>query len=315
MSKAERVKELIAEFGMSVTAVKLFQSSVKSIPYIKYIAGKWKYKAITDFLYKENSDILAEFNSKKSVELAKIGAESPVWMLWWQGIDEAPEIVKICIESVKANIGSRPLILLEQKNYREYVQVPQRYNDLLKDEQITRTQYSDILRLNLLYQQGGIWLDSTCLLTDRMMSEISNLSFFSIRHGMDKEYPMSKGLWTSSVLAAGKGNNRIELFLEIYDRYFEKHDTLVDYLLTDYIFAVCCDNCPDVEAMFCQVPENNQNVNELLSILNDPYDEQIVKEKLEHTFMNKLSWKYPVYDYCGDKRTVYGHFKELYVGK
>lgn len=33
-----------------------------------------------------------------------IGTDSPVWMLWWQGIEEAPEIVKICMNSVKANI-------------------------------------------------------------------------------------------------------------------------------------------------------------------------------------------------------------------
>lgn len=313
MSKIDRIKELIAEFGMDVTAAKLFQAATKKVPYIKYIAGRWKYKAITNFLYRENKTILEEFNSKEGEKAKRIGMDSPVWMLWWQGIGEAPEIVKICINSVKANIGTRRLILLDQNNYQEYVHVPSKYSRLLEKGQITLTQYSDILRLHLLYQWGGVWLDATYLLTDRLMPQISELPFFSIRHGMNREYPMSKGLWSGSALAAGKGNRNIKLFLDIYEQYFEKHKALADYLLIDYIFAVCCDNCPDVKEMFCRVPKNNCGVNELLPILNRPYDEQLLKKALGDTTMCKLSWKYPVFDLCGDKSTVYGHFKKLYL--
>lgn len=145
------------------------------------------------------------------------------------------------------------------------------------------------------------------------MPKMSELTFFSIRHGMSNEYSMSKGLWASLAIALGKGNSNIKLFCDIYDKYFEKQAVLVDYFLTDYIFAVCCDHCPAVEEMFYQVPKNNCNVNELLSILNKPYNKQLLKETLGDTTINKLSWKYPVYDMCGDKMTVYGYFKKRYI--
>lgn len=104
MSKIGRIKELIAEFGVNVTAAKLFQAATKKVPYIRNIAGRWKYKAITNFLYRENGKILTEFNRMEGDKSQLIGTDSPVWMLWWQGIEEAPEIVKICMNSVKANI-------------------------------------------------------------------------------------------------------------------------------------------------------------------------------------------------------------------
>ena len=303
---------LIQEFGIEVTFAKLFQTCTRKIPKVREFAGKVKYKAITDFLYIENKDLLEAFNSKTHNDTTKIG-NGNVWVLWWQGLDAAPDIVKICVNSIKKNIGNRKLIILDENNYKDYTNLHPRYEKMLENGVISKTQFSDLLRLNLLYNRGGIWLDSTYLLTGNLPQYISDLHFFTIRHGMSKEYPMSKGLWTSSALGVAAQSDEIKLFINIYDRYFEKHAVLVDYLLTDYIFAVCCDRCVSIRDMFHSVPVNNINVNDLLSVMNKPYTEALVESTIKETVMNKCNRRFPFESTVSGEETVYGHFQTMYL--
>ena len=157
MSGINRIIELIKEFGFSVTFAKLFQTCTRQIPCVKNIAGKIKYAAITKFLYKENKDIIEKYNRESHESNSKID-NGNVWVLWWQGIDMAPDIVKICVQSIRKNIGGRNLIILDESNFRDYANLNTKYEKLLKAEVISKTQFSDLLRLNLLYNQGGYGL-------------------------------------------------------------------------------------------------------------------------------------------------------------
>lgn len=242
MLMINRAIELVKEFGVYVTATKLFQTYTRKIPVVKDIAGRIKYNAITEFLYNENKDIIESYNNKPHTMTSKI-EDGNVWVLWWQGFEEAPDIIKMCVNSIRQNIGNRKLIILDKNNYKNYTNIDLCYEYMLETGAITTTQFSDLLRLNLLFNQGGIWLDATYLITGKLPEYINSLHFFTIRHGMNKEYPMSKGLWTSSALGAAAHADEIKLFIDIYNNYFKKHKILVDYLLTDYIFAVCCDYC------------------------------------------------------------------------
>lgn len=322
MSKLQRAVDLLNEFGIKVMAAKLLQTCTRKIFGIKYLAGKLKYQAITEFLYNENKELIEEFNTTEHLQTPMIGNESSVWVLWWQGLEQAPDIVKMCIESIRQHIGNRTLMVLSEKNYQEHVTLDNRYLEMVDQGKITRTQFSDLLRLNLLFQQGGVWLDATYLLTGSLPSYLSALPFFTIRHGMEKEYPMSKGFWTSSALAFGKGSEELKLFIDVYDAYFSKHDKVVDYLLTDYVFAVCCDHCEEIHKMFENVPMNNQNVNKLLLIMNKLYAKQLVAHTTKNSTLNKLNRRYPfegsvkTIEKNGSitqQRTVYGHFRDIYL--
>ena len=157
MSGINRTTELIKEFGFSVTFAKLFQTCTRRIPGVRDIAGKIKYTAITNFLYKENKDIIEKYNRESHESTSKI-ENGTVWVLWWQGIDKAPDIVKICIQSIRKNIGDRNLIILDESNFRDYTNIDPKYEKLLKEKVISKTQFSDLLRLNLLYNRGGYGL-------------------------------------------------------------------------------------------------------------------------------------------------------------
>lgn len=47
-----------------------------------------------------------------------------IFMYWKQGWENAPELVKRCLASIKANAGGHPLILLDETNLAQYVKMP-----------------------------------------------------------------------------------------------------------------------------------------------------------------------------------------------
>lgn len=315
MSRIRRFKELIDEFGPTVCLTKTVWSATKHIPFIGIFANQTKYNAITRFLYKENKDLIESFNQEYSSIESKIGTDSIVWVFWWQGFDAAPDIVKMCINSIKVHSNGRDVIILDKENYSRYVNLDTKYVEMVNDGSITKTAFSDILRLNLLYQQGGIWLDATYLLQEDLSNEISEFSFWTIRHGMKKEYPMSNGLWTGSAIAFSKGNPVLKLIINIYNNYFRKRTILIDYLLIDYIFSICYENSALARKIFEKVPVNNEKVNELLLMIDQPYNVEKMKSVLGKTTMNKLSWKIPMKEYVNGEETFYGHFKKAFESR
>ena len=76
-------------------------------------------------------------------------------------MDAAPELVQACYARL---VSPHPgqVHLLHQDNLAEYVSIPDYIMQKVKKGQITYTHFSDIVRVNLLAEYGGIWIDSTC---------------------------------------------------------------------------------------------------------------------------------------------------------
>lgn len=50
--------------------------------------------------------------------------KNKIWVCWWQGIEQAPDIVKRCVQSICINAAPYEVIILDDTNYRNYVNVP-----------------------------------------------------------------------------------------------------------------------------------------------------------------------------------------------
>lgn len=97
-----------------------------------------------------------------------------IWVCWWQGLDNAPEIVKTCVESIKRNSGKYEVLIITDENYKQYVKFPDWLEEKRKHGIISKTIYSDLLRLNLLSTYGGIWIDSTFFVREKVLNIICN---------------------------------------------------------------------------------------------------------------------------------------------
>lgn len=83
-----------------------------------------------------------------------------------------PEIVHICFDSVDRYKGEYKVIRLDDAMISEYIDLPDFVWERRKNQQFTRTFFSDLLRVALLSTYGGVWLDATILLTGKLPKEI-----------------------------------------------------------------------------------------------------------------------------------------------
>lgn len=81
-----------------------------------------------------------------------------IWILWYQGISQAPFMVKKCIDSWIKENPNWEITILDTENLSEYItlDVP----DNVFSHLVLSTQ-SELVRLQLLSQYGGIWADAT----------------------------------------------------------------------------------------------------------------------------------------------------------
>jgi hypothetical protein len=91
-----------------------------------------------------------------------------VWMLWFQGWDNAPEIVLQVRDSWLFHNPDLDLRLLDDNNLKDYIDY-----ELPKDAKLPAR--SDIIRIILLKKYGGIWADSTLLCLTPINKWIQNV--------------------------------------------------------------------------------------------------------------------------------------------
>lgn len=83
-----------------------------------------------------------------------------IWILWYQGLSEAPFVVRKCIESWIRENPTWEIILLDKDNIDNYIVFDLPAEKLAT---LTLTKQSDLIRLQLLSKYGGVWVDSTTL--------------------------------------------------------------------------------------------------------------------------------------------------------
>ena len=103
-----------------------------------------------------------------------------VWTLWLQGLDRAPDVVSRCIESWRRWNPTWDIVVLDQRTLHDVAELPR----LDPRTHVTRAALSDIARINLLADRGGIWADATCLCSmplDEWLPRYATGGFFAFR--------------------------------------------------------------------------------------------------------------------------------------
>ena len=89
-------------------------------------------------------------------------APKKIWTYWDNPI-KIPKTVELCIASWKKFHPEYEIVLLTKKNYKGYVTIPEElrthhnFNDMPQ-------RFADLVRIWVLAEHGGIWIDSTILL-------------------------------------------------------------------------------------------------------------------------------------------------------
>lgn len=81
-----------------------------------------------------------------------------IWLLWYQGISNAPHIVKKCVSSWQSKNPTWNVVVLDSHNLHDYVEL-----DISREtlDNLSLAHQSDLVRLSLLSKCGGVWADAT----------------------------------------------------------------------------------------------------------------------------------------------------------
>lgn len=97
---------------------------------------------------------------------------------------------------------------------------------------------------------------------------------------------------------------------DYYLEYWLQSDELIDYLLTDYLIVLAQRHDPSVAAAFASVESNNPRCDDLISVLDRPFNQGAWSELLRDTRLFKLTWKQEFPKQTDGRQTYYGRLLE-----
>ena len=84
-----------------------------------------------------------------------------IWILWLQGWDEAPWLIREIAKTWETNNPSWTVVRIDEKSVHDHIDDVPYLLDPSKN--ISKQAISDIIRLSLLKNHGGVWADATML--------------------------------------------------------------------------------------------------------------------------------------------------------
>ena len=184
---------------------------------------------------------------------------SKVWTCWLQGMENAPELVRACVESMRRTLPDE-VVVIDERNYTDYVTLPDYVVEKYNKGRIPDALFSDMLRLELLINHGGTWIDSTVLSTVHnpkegkpqrpSWKEITGSELFLYRY-----YRNGRVEGTSNWFIHAKAGNA--LLADVRDMlyaYWRDYDCTVEYYIFHLFFSVAARWHPD---MIHRMPKGN----------------------------------------------------------
>jgi hypothetical protein len=304
-----------------VIAIKIFAYPVIWHNKPLYDQNAHKHKVIIQYLKRKYKKIIKGFEGKTQEADTSFADNYPVWILRWDGEDAMPPLVKACYQTLQKFSNGHKINLITKDNYHNFITLPDYILTKIKNKKLSLTHLSDIIRMCLLYEYGGLWLDSTVLLTKPLppLPEIcTRLGFWSPKDDGEiiavcfgaKNWIIREGRWLSFCLYSSKHNILPELVRALYFAYVKRNNVFIDYFIIDYFISIAYDTLPAIRTMIDSVPENNPKVHEIHHRLgpNSEYNQALFDDICSNTFFHKLNYKdgYELHTETG-KLTNYGY--------
>jgi hypothetical protein len=248
----------------------------------------------------------------ENLEQKEISVETPetIWQFWDNAAGHTtPEIVKSSLQSVNRFKGNFDLKVLNKATFADYSDLPGYVLDKFNKGQISYTHFSDLLRLNLLKNHGGIWLDATAYMTDFIPASILNEEFFVLLTDKLTHYPYS--FVQNCFIRAKKGSFICEAWYRMCIEYWKHETEISDYFQHQLMFKALISNQSKAKNLFKQMPHISEDgihqlVGDNLLKKFDPKEWERIKKA---SFFQKITYKVPAeFDYSGT------YFSELSKG-
>ena len=247
-----------------------------------------KHEFVIRYLKNHFSYLLEKYKTTKNTE--DISFEHYIWVMWWQGYDNAPDLVKMCINSIKINSNGATVVIITKDNYKDYANIPdyiiQKHNEGI----ISFAQLSDIMRIFLLSEHGGLWLDSTIFVSQPIPENIFDKDFYSLHTQLEKTPFVQNNRIHCFVLGGKKGAAAFLFERDLLSDYWKTHDVIIDYYLLDYSFMLQYWNLDFFRSTVDNLDYTSKGLYDLVGILNQPLNRKQLEQILSDNLFSKLVW-------------------------
>ena len=281
-SISQKISRMLGHFAISMQKpfLKLYSKmsrkdkETQKLMYRNILTAKQK-KYLSRYLY-----VLSDQPVKKAAKENKT-----IWFCWLQGEKNAPPVIAKCLESIRKYCPDYNVIVLTWENIAQYADIPDYIYEKNKKGIISNTHFSDILRLALLTQNGGIWIDSTVFLTEPLPTQITQAEFFAFH---TKSFVQSNN-W---LIKANSGEVLIEKLKRLIYAYWQNETKVVDYFFFHIFFDLLIENDEECAEIWRKNPLIFDDCYDLEYNYFQKFDEQTWKRLKQKSSIHKLSWKY-----------------------
>ena len=212
--------------------------------------------------------------------------QDTIWWCWLQGKENAPGIVQQCYKTLE-KLG-RKIVVLSHENIQDYVELPDFIEEKYRTGIISRTHYSDILRLELLTQKGGTWVDATVWIsgTEQIVPIIEQEYLFMFHAGNVSDYI----IYDSWFMHARKRSLILESAKKMLYAYWKEEEELKNYFLVHLLITLACQYYDDE---YKRIPLfSNEPAHVLQHDLFKPYGKRRWEQIIAMSDVHKLTYKY-----------------------
>jgi hypothetical protein len=281
----------------------------------------YRHKVIKKYIKKRYYKIINSFKEKENIIDPSFADIYPIWFLWWQGKDQMPPIVQTCYQTLIKYSNNHIVYLVTKDNFREFVSIPDYILKKVNKKNISLTHLSDVLRICLLYEHGGLWIDASVLLIGPLPPLpliCAHLGFWTPKDNCvvlnsfssSGNWIIREDKWVTFCLYLSKKNVLAGFVRSLFFEYTKREKKFIDYFLFDYFISLCYDTIPNIRVMIDSVPKNNQRIHDIQHQLklNYEYNKTLFDEICSDTFFHKLNWKNDLKEYTKNgKLTNYGY--------
>lgn len=235
--------------------------------------------------------IIKKYEGQKT-DLASCPIKKNIFVFWWDGFENAPDIVQACFKSVQKYYNGCNVNKITKDTYKGYTTLHASIIHAFERGDISVQTFSDILRFNLLMNNGGVWIDATIFIASEfnLLDMLEDKAFesleFSSSHGF-LHYKENACSWSGYFIAARKGSLLVSVINEIFEEYYIRYNTYSIYFFIDAIFMLCKIYKVDDNALG-KIQYVNGDMFLLAKMLNHPYDERCLY--LVNQVPQKLMW-------------------------
>lgn len=216
--------------------------------------------------------------------------EERIFSIWLQGEQSAPDIVKACWRSIRAN-SSRELVVLDSGSLGDWIDLPPHVTGKWKRGLIKPAHFTDICRVALLYRYGGYWMDATDFLPAELPEWIDDRDFFVYMSG-----ERLRGWYAyiqNCFIRARRGNYLLALWVNAMLVYWSHEDSAIDYFVHQLLFMKAVGSDPRAAELFAAMPKIVQDPTHELWFGNasKPFDPELFRSLTAAAAFQKTEYK------------------------